>query len=214
MAEVEADLGTGCSCCRRFASRPSSKRSDCRCQAPLHGMPGCHTCCSHRLPSKTRSRAEEVDTFVGVSIKGQHASRVRTCQINLPIGTSACPTPHSNTVAVLDHQVCGCACGPNHWCTDNLAEGALSLASRACALNATVTRHASTHISLIPHLINPPIRAGAPATPYTNVGAHLPVDHIPGLWFAGVVLRPFQSVQLLVGAPPLRRGRGALEHPP
>ena len=52
---------------------------------------------------------------------------------------------------------------------------------------------------------------GAPATPDTNIGAHRPVNDVPWLLFARVVLCPLECVQLLVSALLMRCDGGAFE---
>jgi len=54
----------------------------------------------------------------------------------------------------------------------------------------------------------------SPAAPDAYGGTHVPVDRIPGLGFARVVLRPLEGKEPLVGAGLGRGGVGALEHAP
>jgi hypothetical protein len=118
-------------------------------------------------------------------------------KVDLPVRAHALTSPDASRLVVVDDHVP--TKGPlRSLGTDHLAEGTFVLTARASALDAVVARSAATHVTLISYIVHTPIWAGAKAAPHANVRTHLPVNDVPWLLLARMVLGPLQSVELHV----------------
>mmetsp|Transcript_49973 Transcript_49973/g.138522 ORF Transcript_49973/g.138522 Transcript_49973/m.138522 type:complete len:253 (-) Transcript_49973:295-1053(-) len=137
-----------------------------------------------------------------------------TDEVNLSIRASTGATPNASSFILRDLNIPrGRRALPGGF-AHNLAEGALGLHPQTITLNAIVAGDAPAHVAFVSYLVYPPVRTSTISAPHANWGSHIPIDYVPGNLEIGVIVRPLEGIELLIGPRLVRSGIDALKHPP